>query len=123
MNCIPIWDPDSERIPITAMTDKRHRALLLVSFPPSIPTLATTKMEPKADMCDAATINVIMEEIKCPRTKDNEDKEETKIKEKEDKEETKIKEKEDTKIPREKRKNVWCLGIVSVTFQRVCSIA
>ena len=50
-------------------------------------------MEPKADMCDAATINVIMEEIKCTRTKDNENKEEPKIKEK-----------EDIKIPREKRK-------------------
>jgi hypothetical protein len=64
-------------------------------------------MEPKADMCDAATINVIMEEIKCTRTKDNENKEEPKIKEK-----------EDIKIPREKRKNRWCLVIVSVTFQR-----
>lgn len=78
------------------MTDKRHRALL--SFPPSIPTL-TKNMEPKADMCDAATINVIMEEIKCTRTK------------------------EDIKIPREKRKNRWCLVIASVIFQRVCSIA
>jgi hypothetical protein len=86
------------------MTDKRHRALL--SFPPSIPTL-TKNMEPKADMCDAATINVIMEEIKCTRTKDNENKEEPKIKEK-----------EDIKIPREKRKNRWCLVIISVTLQR-----